>query len=354
MTGRILESSSSLPEVYVISLPQDQARYEDFLAHHKEHAPFLPPPIKVEGIYGKDLTPHERARVCRSAWYRSWVSSSMLGCGLSHLKALRAFLDSPRGCTTALILEDDARIRPDLTRASSWASMVQRVQEDGVDLVHLGGHETVWGYQAIVRGRPHVATGTERDTDLVPVWWWSTTAAYLLSRRGASRILEALEGGRMVYHVDTVYQGLLHTGVVRGGCVASPWFLTRAYESHNSSTTTIVGTWIVRTLHLNPDVVHLLLTMSMIQVPVLGITLTTLMLFQGILLALVPNAVVGAMALLFSISLSSRDNTTRLFLLQALTILILGKRARVFWVGFWLSLFLVFGIIFWRVSRGRV
>jgi GR25 family glycosyltransferase involved in LPS biosynthesis len=335
-------------EVYVISLPQDQARYEDLLAHQKEHAPFLPPPIKVEGIYGKDLVPEERARACRSAWYRTWVSSSMLGCGLSHLKALRAFLDSPHGSPAALILEDDARIRPGLTAASSWASIVQRAQEDGVDLVHLGGHETVWGYQAIVRGRPHgTTTKVEEVTYVVPVGWWSTTAAYVVTRRGASRILEALEGGRMVYHVDTVYHGLLQTGVIRGGCVPTPWFLTRAYESHNSTT---VAAWITRAV--NPDLVHLLLTMSMIQVPVLGIALTAMVLLPGLLLAVVPNGAVIAGAVL--LALSSDSTATRLLLFQALTILVLGNRARVFWWVFWLSLLLVFVVVFGRVSRGQI
>ena len=347
---------------YVLSLPQDHARYDDLVAHSHQHvfdAPFLLTPTKIEGIYGKDLHHEARVQACRSTWYRTWITPSMLGCGLSHLKALRTFLCSPESTRYALILEDDARIQPGLD-AALWLTLIQQMTQQDLDLVHLGGHETEWGYRTLVCGGgggflSYPSYPSPERARIVPVWWWSTTASYLVTRRGAQRILARLGDGNLVYHIDTVYHGLIHSGILRAGCVSIPWFMTRPYESHNS----IGSRWIDPMM--NPDLVHLLLTMSMIQIPFLEIPLTAVLLLQGLLLAVLPLPWLVVMSTLLMVdvakmhikNIKNKNKLDNIFILfQCLTILILRKRARVVWLAFWITLFLIFAHIFYSVSRG--
>ena len=342
---------------YVLSLPQDHARYNDLITHSHQHvldAPFLLTPTKIEGIYGKDLHHEARFQACRSAWYRTWITPSMLGCGLSHLKALNTFLCSPESTRYALILEDDARIQPGLD-AALWLKLIQQMKQQELDLVHLGGHETEWGYRTLVGSWDGGNSSPPPSPDrarILPVGWWSTTAAYLVTRKGAEKILDRLGKGNLVYHLDTMYHGLIQSGILRTGCVSLPWFMTRSYESHNSSA---AGWFDPIFRRMNPDIVHLLLTMSMVQIPFLGFPLTAVILLQGLLLTVIPH---GALAVLLVVivvvdTMKENDkNIHKLLLFQCLTILILRKRARIVWLAFWIALFLVFAHIFYSVSRG--
>lgn len=316
----------------VISLPQDHDRYDDLLEHHRLHASYLNP-VRVDAIHGSQLTARERREACSSLLYRPWLTASMLGCGLSHLKALRQFLDSSDHHEVALILEDDARIRPGIPMAS-WTLLVPQMIQQELDILHLGGHETEKGYQMLVRGNGPIITSN--DVSIDAVFWWSTSAAYLVSRKGARQIVDRLRGN-MIYHLDTVYQGLVKKKLIRGGCVSRPFFMTRRYPSHNADPDPMFSHVIP------PDISHLVLCMSALYVPGAG-TITLFMILGGMLLAILPWPL---MIIMIAIA---RGRTLRWWGLEFLLIILTGRSGRIFWFTFWSMMLLVFILIFASAS----
>jgi len=323
--------------VFVISLPQDIDRYNDLLEHHRRHAPHLSI-TKIEGVQGSKLTLKERRIACRSSLHRPWLTDSMLGCGLSHLKALRQFIDQQKD-EIALILEDDARIS--LTKENmktKWDALAKQMKEKNVDLVHLGGHETEEGYNLLVRGVWKKEQNKDED-EIVPIFWWSTTGSYAVTQRGAKRILEALDG-KMNYHVDMVYHGLIRQGVIRGMCVRRPWFLIRSdYTSHNADGQQ--SAWMTR--WIPPDIVHLILTMSILRLPIIG-SVTLIMILGGILLSILP------LPLMFLLILLVRGRTQGVWAVQFLVILLFPQTRKAWFAAWWMVL-LLFAIVFLTTIR---
>jgi len=318
--------------IFVISLPQDHERYHDLLEHHRLHASYLSM-TKVDGILGSDLTSYENYKACSSFLYRPWLTTGMLGCGLSHLKALQQFLNNDDG-EVALILEDDARIRPGIS-TDQWTFLIDQMKTKEMDILHLGGHETESGYQMLVRGNiQNMDAQSIQNTG--PVFWWSTTAAYLVSRKGAEQILNELKGN-MIYHLDIVYHGLLQKGVIRGECVDRPWFFTKQYKSHNATQDRILS----RIIHR--DILHLILSMSVIHIPGIG-SVTLLMILGGMFLSILPWPAM-ILVLLFA-----RGKILLWWSLQFIIIMMLGRTGRIFFFTFWTIVLLLFLMIFVSVS----
>ena len=201
---------TSLP-TFIISLPKDQPRYDALLQNLHQHSllPTLLKPSKVTGIYGKSLSPFEKSQACSYLFYRLFISHGMIGCGLSHLKALRTFLEmDPSPDEYALILEDDAHFLP----SHHFVQVIQTLSSldptEKPDLVHLGGHQNETFYRLLVLGRSSKCYDETRNL-YHPIQLWSTTVAYLVKASAAKIILNNVTGGNMVYHVDMVYQGLL-------------------------------------------------------------------------------------------------------------------------------------------------
>jgi GR25 family glycosyltransferase involved in LPS biosynthesis len=325
--------------VFVISLPQDADRYHDFLEHHRPLSRSVSI-TKIEGVQGSKLTPKERRIACKSWLHRPWLTDSMMGCGLSHLKALRKFIDQ-KDATIALILEDDARIHIDTDDKninSKWDALEKQMKEKEVDLVHLGGHETKEGYNLLVRGILWQKEKNKDADEIVPIFWWSTTGSYAVTQRGAKCILEALEG-KMNYHVDMVYHGLIRRGIVRGMCVRSPWFMIQSdYKSHNAD-----GHQLWMTKWVDRDIVHLILTMSILRLPIIG-SVTPMMVCGGILLSILP------LPLMFLLILFVRGRIQKVWGVQFLSILLFPQTRKAWFVLWWMVL-LLFAIVFLTTIR---
>lgn len=92
--------------VYVISLPAATERRRSITGHLDQLGISFE---LVDGIDGRKLSPDERVRVCAPG---TELTPGMIGCTLSHTLAWQRFIDSKR--PVALILEDDARLAPEV------------------------------------------------------------------------------------------------------------------------------------------------------------------------------------------------------------------------------------------------
>lgn len=129
------------------------------------------------------------------------------GCYASHLKAWRWLLDSPH--QAAVVLEDDVRLRPDFGRVLAALA----ASETRWDMVKLIGRAEIGKREKAGAQTPLCAGHSVLRYRRVP----SLTAGYVISRRGAEKLLATrVPFGRPV-DVDLRYwwesQGLVMRGV---------------------------------------------------------------------------------------------------------------------------------------------
>lgn len=146
------------------------------------------PYTRVSATDGRTLTAAEYARLtARNRYYKPLVPGEV-GCYLSHLSALRRFLDG--GARYALILEDDAVLPPALERV---IDSVIALREHGT-----GGMAGMWDVLKLQNSRrrrvtlARIAAGVElvEYGFSVPI----AAAAAVWTREGALRFLEHFQG----------------------------------------------------------------------------------------------------------------------------------------------------------------
>lgn len=149
----------------------------------------------IRGVHGKRLSMDERRQLATPACAR-FCTASTIGCAASHIKAWRAAARSGRPYT--LVLEDDVEL--DADAPGTIRRVLKRVPADA-DVVLLGCY-------LCATKRAH----GQRSTDLVRVRQFSGTHAYIVTQRGAQKLLEYATPVK--YHLDMVMSGLNHSGIL--------------------------------------------------------------------------------------------------------------------------------------------
>lgn len=144
---------------------------------------------RVAGIDGRALTPPIAGfdPLGYRLMHGRRFHAGEVGCYLSHMKAIRAFLAS--GHDYALILEDDARLPDDL-----MAVIARAIEEDrDWDLLRLSTVNTGWRvpYRRL-DDRHDLAIALTRDKG---------AGAYVINRRCATRFLERLDPMRLAWDI---------------------------------------------------------------------------------------------------------------------------------------------------------
>lgn len=355
---------TSLP-TFIISLPKDQSRYDTLLQNLHQHSllPTLLKPSKITGIYGKSLSPFEKSQACSSLFYRLFISHGMIGCGLSHLKALRTFVEmDPSPDEYALVLEDDAQFLPSHQLSHVLQTLQTLDPTEKPDLVHLGGHQNETFYRLLVLGR---SSKFYDDTGNLyhPISLWSTTVAYLVKASAARIILNNVTGGNMVYHVDMVYQGLIHKKRLKAVGLSRPIVSTGGVEGSNNA---VMESWLdyIVSKILGGDVSHLVFSMTAMHFPGTSLPLSLLFLFEILFIALFPPPALFVFFLFYFIMFvvtfkKTKQKNTRFLVMMteclsiALTPSPLYKRyIRMVWITISITLLLILGILFLSVITG--
>ena len=131
---------------------------------------------RVEALTPADVTDAQRARYCDPTAYR-WQTEGELACSLSHLAAMKAFLDTQ--AQFAAIFEDDAILSP---RLSEFLDAFEQ-QPPALDLLRL---ETDNSRLRLSPQPAHRLNGFGLYRLYVA---GGGAAAYVISRRGAERAL---------------------------------------------------------------------------------------------------------------------------------------------------------------------
>jgi len=341
-------------KAYVITLPQDQERYDGLIENAETYGQHLDI-IRVEALYGKNFSEKQRARINDDPFLRYITTPSILGCGASHLRVLETFLyeTSDPYC---LIIEDDCRFIRD------WREVAVRIkdsrileEEEGVDAIIMGGMG-VTAYKNLNQNWLNrflfpIPTQTVREDlkDLLtPPSIWSGTSCYLLNRRGATAVLQQMKG-KLYYHMDMCLHGLARQKHLRVLSMLEPCSTTVIQNSHNA-----VSFPYLLQMALNPLVGEnnlLILEMSVLRLHQ-ELTVSLYVFFWAFLMMLTPPS---HQWIWFLISLFQYSKTQSpwdiFFMVQSL----LCWKSSVLLDGFrilWLSLLLLFLVVFLFISLG--
>lgn len=95
-----------IDNIYIINLDKDNERYNESLIQAKKIS--FKQPIRISGIYGKNLTDKEFLELPVDKLYSKIGLKSAIGCALSHVKAWQTMIDN--NDESAIFLEDDVLI----------------------------------------------------------------------------------------------------------------------------------------------------------------------------------------------------------------------------------------------------
>ncbi|GAB3312950.1 hypothetical protein GCM10027428_12550 [Haliea atlantica] len=176
MVGQVLEGKPVSSAIYVITLDPDSSRVQELLGQLREQG--LTGEI-FRGVDGRGGMPALRPeeRFCRwkaLARHKRWLTSSEVGCYLSHLRAIRRAWEA--GHDRVCILEDDVVLEPGFAQV----------------LTELGGDpelELVRFMALRLRPRTVVRPLADRYRLVRPKRGTVGTQGYQLNRAGMARLL---------------------------------------------------------------------------------------------------------------------------------------------------------------------
>lgn len=185
-------------ETYVISLdtPSGRTRLDRMRRHLKDiGSPHLRM-IVQPGVYGKELNQIQiqamTTKVCGAI-----CTPSAIGCAASHAAVWRRVIESGR--PYAVVLEDDTVLVPDI---QDHLHRLVRIMPRDTDIVLLGCY---------LCGSSPTPVPAHRQS-VVKSYQFSGTHAYLVTRRGAQRLLE--HAYPVAFHIDMVIGHLSRQGRV--------------------------------------------------------------------------------------------------------------------------------------------
>lgn len=169
------------PKIYLINL----ARSPDRLGFMERQLKAMGLAFeRIEAVDGKDLTPdriHELAVPERVEEWPNLLTSSAIGCSLSHVKAYRKFLED--GGSAAIFMEDDIELLEGFGAVAEGVADV--LTPKACALLYFHGAE-----KAFVREDAIELNGDRRLHQALTPWGAYTTGAYILSRESARSIAE--------------------------------------------------------------------------------------------------------------------------------------------------------------------
>jgi len=187
-----------MPPVFVINMARSIERWDAIRSVLMDQ---LIEPVRIEAVDGSRLCQQMRDLMCDPAQYRSCHGRdpmpAEIGCYVSHLRALRRFVQSPHAY--AVVLEDDASISEDFREIiESLASS----DLGGFDVVKLQGRHHGLSIPTTAVGGIRLHVNLTRVTG---------ATGYMLNRVAAERYLHSLS--KMVVPFDHAFDRPLQLGL---------------------------------------------------------------------------------------------------------------------------------------------
>jgi len=290
--------------IYVISLSRDyESRYVPLQKKLEglEHCPSVHPRIhRVDAVYGRDLPPSIRRDYCQNPWHRFFITPSMLGCAASHLRAWRMIVDQDES-PWVLVLEDDVVFDPDMLIRLHRDVLSEDTQKS--DIIMVGSLDPTMHRMVNQNSHsiiPYYMTlpTTSDNTTTTDTHFFYTTSSYVISRRGAQRLLACL-AGHLSYHVDLMIHGVCYRGLCRSRTLLEPIVWTRLdTPSHNDTGFPWLSTQVLCRV-ASPGVLNIL-NQPLLQLGTPRLTISVnVLLFFLVILSLIPRRFLIVAALWF-------------------------------------------------------
>ena len=233
-----------ISHILVINMRQDEDRLkrvrEELFSHKLRFE-------RIDAVDGRRLSLASRMK-----WGSKFLSSSIIGCALSHIKAWTRVVEG--GLVNSLILEDDVTLDEHFVKKAR--KMMQRipadydiiffgrngVREDGSDFFSSLLHPI---FSHWIRKPREVAPGI-----MIPGFVCGFHA-YLVSRKGALKLLQLSR--RIKFHIDA--QISFHLRGLKAYALKSPivWGQTRENDSTIGSKSPWLLNWLVSGIDLDYD-----------------------------------------------------------------------------------------------------
>lgn len=184
---------AGISRAFVINLDRRPDRLEQFLRHHPDLADIVERRSAVDGKTLR-LTP-ALARLFAPNGF-GW-KKAVMGCALSHLALWVSLSEESSDTATWLILEDDVRLSPGW-RSLCREALVRGSLPDDLDIVYLGGilppNRQAFGQNVEIIRAPlaRIRNNSVFGQDPPNPYFHFCTYAYLLTRRGALKLLERI------------------------------------------------------------------------------------------------------------------------------------------------------------------
>lgn len=178
--------ANSVP-VYVINLARSQDRWDALRASADKFSIDL---HRVEAVEGKLLADDELRDFNEAGFRRRHgkiVLPAEIGCYFSHIRALETIIETQD--PYAVIVEDDVRFTPDFEPFVAKAMCLR-----GWDVIKLVNHRTA-AFRSFYKINGDISIGRCMHGPL------GSSAAYLVSREGARKLLAALRPMSLPYDV---------------------------------------------------------------------------------------------------------------------------------------------------------
>ena len=188
-----------IDDAYVINLDRRSDRLKSFVEHH----PYFKGKVRRhKAIDGRalSLTPNLVNLLGPNDFF--W-KKAVAGCMLSHLKLWTMLFQDTKEIGSYLIMEDDARLQKDWQQA--WSNIQGRIPVDW-ECVYLGGvlPPNKEGFKHVLEdtgipGLCRIAPNTFFGQSVASRQFHFCAYAYVLSKRGAKKILETIEQHRGIW-----------------------------------------------------------------------------------------------------------------------------------------------------------
>jgi GR25 family glycosyltransferase involved in LPS biosynthesis len=188
-----------IDDAYVVNLDRRSDRLKSFVEHH----PYFKGKVRRhKAVDGRalSLTPNLVNLLDPNDFF--W-KKAVAGCMLSHLKLWTMLFYDTKEIGSYLIMEDDARLQSDWQQA--WSKIQAKIPEDW-ECVYLGGvlPPNKEGFKQVLEdigipGLCRIAPNTFFGQSVPSRQFHFCTYAYVLSKRGAKKLLETIEQHRGIW-----------------------------------------------------------------------------------------------------------------------------------------------------------
>lgn len=188
---------------YIINLDKDTERLSDCMIQC-QNAGILNP-IRIPGIYGKDLSSEELSENV-APFYKMFGSKSSIGCAMSHIKAWKTMVQN--GDQSALFLEDDAIFDPEFKH--KFAQIYPTIPKD-YHIIYLGcttgcDINKTYGIEYPIAkwliGNKYIKKLRVINEHVYVPTMPLALHGYILSRDCAIQLLEHIKKDKIYHHID--------------------------------------------------------------------------------------------------------------------------------------------------------